>query len=419
MVRRVKGTQDFIHLNAFNATIEAIRTHLQRCHFQEIATPIIEYSELFNRSLGTETDIVNKEMFYIQNKTEENEHQLCLRPEGTAPIMRAFLEHTITQHPWHVFSIGPMFRYERPQKGRYRQFHQVTIESIKALSHNHDSDLLVTLDRLFQRVFHLDDYALIINFLGCKKDRLSYKEHLVSFLDSIADQLCSTCQMRRHTNTLRVLDCKKTSCITLYHNAPQITAFLCTSCAEEWEIIQKNLTILGVSFVIKSTLVRGLDYYTKTIFEFVSHHLGAQSAFCGGGRYDHLSQELGAAEAHPSIGAAIGIERLLMLLHSNGNFLEQNKPKPSLITIIPFGETKEHTIALMLADLLRSHHHTTTILFDGKSLKSMMRQANKMEATHVLIIGSEEQEKQTVTIKYMLTGATETVPQYKILDYLT
>lgn len=411
MIFRVKGTQDFLDLTLFNFVIDRIKRHLNNYHFTEISTPILEPTELFKRSLGLQTDIVTKEMFLIKG-----EDGICLRPEATASVVRAFVDNGIQQVPWKVFLFGPMFRYERPQKGRYRQFQQVNIEMIGAHSVAHDVSLIVLLDRFFHTVLTLNNYALLVNFLGCFEDRKAYRLVLKEFLDSAdAQGICSLCKDRKEKNIMRIFDCKNGQCQTIYRKAPELVNHLCNVCSADWEQVKEQLELLSVSFSYSPTLVRGIDYYNKTVFEFVSENLGAQNAFCGGGRYDQLVGQISGGQDQPSVGAAIGIERLLLLLEPIKDMLPLPM-KPALHVVIPLTE-KQQTLALLLADELHAHAITTDVILDGGSMKSMMRKANKMGAHYCLLLGDEEQQKNEVTIKNMTTGSEERVAQSKAVSY--
>lgn len=414
MITRVKGTQDFLDLRLYNFIISHIKKHVKKYHFTEIATPIIEPVELFKRSLGEYTDVVSKEMFIID--TGESKEKICLRPEVTASTLRAFIENGIQQTPWKVFSYGPMFRYERPQKGRYRQFNQINIEVIGSSAITQDAQLITMLDRFFHEQLNLNSYALQINFLGCFEDRKLYQGLLREFLTGPqAEGICNTCKERTKRNIMRIFDCKNPQCQIVYRDAPFIIDNLCKICDHEWKELQDALSLLSVSHAIKPTLVRGLDYYNKTVFEFVSNNLGAQNAFCGGGRYDQLVEQLGGKQDQPSIGAAIGIERLMLLLEPFKDQLPIEQ-LPALNVILPLSE-KQHMLALLLADTLQAAGHAVDVLFEG-SMKSMMRKANKMGAQHVLILGDEEQEKKEVTIKNMMTGEELRLAQVEAVEYL-
>ncbi|MGE0009434.1 MAG: histidine--tRNA ligase [Candidatus Babeliales bacterium] len=413
MIQKVKGTQDFLDMTLFNYIVSTVRTHAQYYHFHEIATPIIEPLDLFVRSLGEQTDVVSKEMFLLE--AAEDKDRICLRPEGTAPIVRAFIENGVSTTPWKVFSCGPMFRYERPQKGRYRQFNQITLEVIGSNAVAQDAQFLTMLDRLFSETFMLDSYALIINFLGCHGDRDRFKQTLYTFLNTVQDKLCANCTLRKEKNILRVFDCKNPVCQELYTQAPVLLDHLCSTCNTEWQELQRNLNLLSVAYSIKPSLVRGLDYYGKTVFEFVSGNLGAQNAFCGGGRYDSLAKELGAKEDQPSLGAAFGIERLMLLLEPIIDRLPLPQ-LPALNVIIPL-DAPQQGLALLLADELYAAKICTEVLFDG-SLKSRLRKADKLGAAYVILIGEQEQQDRMVTVKNMQKSTEERVAQDALVSYL-
>ncbi len=416
MIPRVRGTRDFLDLTLVTFATETIKKHLKKYHFQEIMTPILEPVALFKRSLGLETDVVSKEMFVVSSSSvEKGDEEICLRPEATASVVRAFVENGIQTLPWKVFLSGPMFRYERPQKGRYREFFQCSLEIIGAQSLMHDVQVMTMLDRLFRAEFKLEVYALHINFLGCPADRLTFKELLGIFLDTHAEKLCATCIKRRHSNILRVLDCKNPDCQELYTKAPQLTDSLCTVCATEWQSVQHRLEELAVPFVHMPRLVRGLDYYNKTVFEFVSPLLGAQSTFCGGGRYDHLVEQIGGKEDQPSVGAAIGLDRLVLMLET----IKDSLPlpfDPALFVILPLS-AEQHPLALQVTDALIRAGLQTELLLDG-SVKSMMRKADKHGAKAVIFIGADEQSAGTVKVKLLQTGAESTVKQIDLSSHL-
>ncbi len=413
MIQRIKGTQDWLDLTLFNFAIERIAKHLTCYNFMQIRTPILESIELFKRSLGQATDVVSKEMFLVKGTSESE--LICLRPEATASTVRAFIEHDVQDVPWKVFSWGSMFRYERPQKGRFREFTQVTIENIGATSIAHDVQLIAMLDRLFHEEFRLDSYALMINFLGSYEDRAAYKELLKTFLDAQTG-ICQTCNIRKDLNMMRVFDCKNPECQQIYRSAPKMIDHLSTESALEWEQLQAQLSLLSVSFVINPMLVRGLDYYNKTVFEFVSNDLGAQNTFCGGGRYDSLVKDLGGKQSQASLGAAIGVERLLLLLDQIKDRLLIPEKAP-LTVMLPMAQ-EQIPLALLLADELHAHKKCTEVLLDGGSIKSMMRRANKMGATYVVIIGQDEQQAHEVTVKQMINGSEERIKQIDLVSYI-
>ena len=412
MIRRIKGTQDILDTRLFDFIINTIATHAQTYNFQKIITPIIEPIELFKRSLGQHTDVVSKEMFLIARG--DKEPTICLRPEMTASTIRAFVENNITHTPWKVFSHGPLFRYERPQKGRFRQFNQFNLEVIGTTATADDVQFIMLLDQLFTNALKLDNYALHLNYLGTRDDRATFKTILYDFLTSHADELCATCNVRKDKNILRIFDCKNETCKKIYTTAPKITDHLSDSSDKNWKRIQEQLHLLGVSYITNPFLVRGLDYYNEIVFEFVSDDLGAQNAFCGGGRYDTLATIVGAKQDQPSIGAAIGLERLMLLLEAQKDTLALPQQK-QLHVVIPM-EDKQGTLALLVANTLQRAELCTDVLLDG-SAKSRMRKANKMGAAFTLLIGDQEQQDQTVMVKNMITSTQEVVKQTKLLNY--
>lgn len=407
MIGRVRGTRDILDVKLFNFTLSEIEKHLKLYNYTEIITPILEPTELFKRSLGGETDVVSKEMFIVSSSSQPGDESICLRPEATASTMRAFTEAGIDRLPWKVFSIGPMFRYERPQKGRFRQFTQVNLEAIGTDSLTQDAQIIAMLDKLFAMRLGLENYALQIGYLGKPEERAEFKKVLKKFLDG-QPGICPTCTLRKDSNVLRVFDCKSPTCQEIYKKAPELADSFKEESKQEWQQLQNYLEELSVSFVINPRLVRGLDYYSKTVFEFISPDLGAQSTFCAGGRHDYLISTLGGKKDQPSIGAAIGVERLLLLLEMIQNKLALPED-PALYVVIPL-EKAQHGLALQLADAMIKAGLTTEVLFEG-SVKSMMRKANKLGATSCLILGEAEQQAGTVLIKNMQTGDEESVSQ--------
>jgi len=393
-----------------------LKKHLKLHGFKEISTPIIESMDLYRRSTGQETEVVTKQMFKIQS-IGDSKDEICLRPEATPSTIRAFIENKIQQIPWKVFTWGPMFRYERPQKGRYRQFHQLNVEIIGSNAIAQDAHFIKMLDRFFHEKLGLNNYALLVNFLGCFEDRKIFKLLLSQFLANVTQDVCKECQVRKENNILRIFDCKNPDCQKIYKNAPHIANNLCEDCSCEWKALQDQLSLLSVTFAYSPTLVRGLDYYSKTVFEFVSDNLGAQSSFCGGGRYNQLVSQLGGKNDQPSIGAALGIDRLLLLLEPIKEKLLLPQ-EPVLHLILPI-EKDQHILALLIADNLQSDGLCTDILLEGDSIKSMMRKANKMGAKFCLIVGPDEQEKKMVTVKNMMTGESKAVLQIDLSNYLS
>ncbi|MCB9493205.1 MAG: histidine--tRNA ligase [Epsilonproteobacteria bacterium] len=411
-VSRVRGTTDLLDLELHNFVLTKITNHLALYNFKEIQTPFIEHTDLFIHAVGQETDIVTKEMYTFQTQSGE---QLCLRPEGTASIIRAYVENGVQQSPWKVFTYGPMFRHERPQKGRWRQFSQFSIEVIASKHIEQDAHFLSMLDTLFAQTLKLENYVLKLNFLGCSDDRKKHKADLLDFLTKHNDQICTTCQVRKEKNILRTLDCKNETCKSLYQNAPKITEFLCDECDQEWKQLQELLQLLSVNYIVDTMLVRGLDYYNKTVFEFCSEELGSQSAFCGGGRY-LLGKGVGAREDIPSIGVGIGMGRVMMLVEQTLN--QHSLPqKPALSVVVPL-QTEQQALGLMLCYELTKNGLHTDIIFDTASVTNMMKRAHKTGARYALLLGPDEQENSTVSVKDMQKGTTTTMSQTEVVALL-
>lgn len=413
---RVKGTNDFLDLSLYNFIVDTIKKHLGIYVFTQIDTPILEHTELFKRTLGLHTDVVNKEMFIIQPHGEADEKEsICLRPEITASMVRAFVDNGVQTTPWKAFVVGPCFRYERPQKGRFREFHQVSMEVIGSAAVEQDVQMIKMLDRLFHEVLKFNDYALLINYLGCPQDRVAYRVMLKQFLDDQTG-LCENCVVRKEKNIMRVFDCKGEADQEKYKKAPRIIDHLCRDCDTEWKQLQNDLELLSVTFKVQPFLVRGLDYYNKTVFEFVSGGLGAQNTFCGGGRYDQLVTQIGGKQDQQSIGAAIGLERLMLILEPYKDSLPLPQA-PKMHAILPLSDAQK-TLALLLADELQAVGLCTEVMLEGGSIKNLMNRANKLGATYALLLGDDEQAKNEVTVKNMITGAQERMVQAHVVKYL-
>jgi histidyl-tRNA synthetase len=415
MFQKVKGTTDnFFEMAYWNGVIKKIITHLKRYNFQEIDIPLIEHTALFERGLGVETDVISKQMFLIANKSGDD--QTCLRPEATAGTMRAFIEHqSDIKLPCRVFFYGSMFRYERPQKGRLREFHQMNLEVIGASSILHDAHLIKMLQVLFMETLEIEDFVLKINFLGQSEDRAQYSQSLIATLTPVKDQLCEVCAVRLDKNPLRILDCKSSTCQEMAKSAPNLHSFFSDATKQEFQLLLDTLQELAVTFIVDDQLVRGLDYYNKTVFEFTSTNLGAQNTFCGGGRYDGLAQQLGSKTEIPALGCAIGIERLLMILEDKKNKLSEIPA--ALICIIPMDQA-QNKLALHLADHLVSQGLTVEILVDDQKIKNKMKKASDLKTTYALIIGDDEQKNNSVMVKNMITGTQEIVLQNQVANYL-
>jgi len=360
--------------------------------FSEIRTPIAEKTELFCRSIGEATDIVEKEMYTFNDK---GENSLTLRPEGTAPVMRSFIQNRLhTLDPISkLYYMGPMFRYERPQKGRYRQFHQIGAEVVGIEDPKIDAQVLAMLHQYFVRI-GIVSVSLQINSLGCPECRPAYRQALISYLESRLSHLCAECQRRYLTNPLRVLDCKAAGCQAATVDAPAVIDHLCFPCSEHFSQVKGYLNSLNVPFVVNARMVRGLDYYVRTTFELVTDQLGAQNAVAAGGRYDGLVESLGGPEL-PGIGFAIGLERLVLMKGE-----QQIVPQQPQLFIASVG-TEATDRAFVLMSQLQAAGVRVEMDYLGKSLKAQMRRANKLNATFTLILGEEELESGQAQLKNM------------------
>ena len=367
--------------------------------FSEIRVPIMEKTELFCRSIGDATDIVEKEMYSFVDK---GENAVTLRPEGTASVMRAFIEHKLyaADPVAKLYYMGPMFRYERPQKGRYRQFHQIGAEVTGVTDPAIDAQVLTMLCHFFADL-GLDEPALQINSLGCPDCRPGYRNALREFLRGKLDQLCDDCKRRFETNPLRALDCKAAGCKAATAGAPSVLDHLCAGCDVHFAGVRSRLDDVGTAYTINSRMVRGLDYYTRTTFELVTGLLGAQAAVAAGGRYDGLIADLGGPQL-PGIGFAMGVERVALLLADR-----EFRKRPDLF-IAALGEAaRQESFRLMTS--LQKLGVSVEIDYEGKSLKSQMRRSDKFKSRFTLIIGEDELAKGRAQLKNMDAGTQEDV----------
>jgi histidyl-tRNA synthetase len=375
--------------------------------FLEFRIPILERTELFARSIGEATDIVSKEMYTFLDRDGDS---ITLRPEATASIVRAYLEHglNLKEPVAKYYFIGPMFRHERPQKGRYRQFHQIDAEILGVQDAEADAEILVMLMRYLEAL-GIAKLSLQINSLGDPACRLPYKKEMQKFLQSKREALCEDCQRRLETNPLRIFDCKKEECQAALIDAPVVLDYLCDDCRSHFDRVKTLLQDLRLAYSVNPRMVRGLDYYTRTAFEVVAGDLGAQNAVCGGGRYDGLAEEIGGPSV-PGIGFAIGVERLVLLLTREKSF--SRHPQVFLASL---GE-KAQRRGFSLAQELRDGGVWAELDYEGKSLKSQMRKADKMKSPYVIILGEEELKKNRVILRNMATKDQEEVPLEEIMQ---
>ncbi len=413
-MQALRGTQDILPADAYkwNYVEGVIRDLCRRYGYGEIRTPMLEATELFLRGIGDTTDVVTKEMYTF---TDRGGRSITLRPENTASAVRAYLEHKLygdgAVHK--LFYIGSMFRYDRPQAGRYREFHQFGVEVMGASSPAADAEVILLAYTLFQKL-GLADLVLHINSIGCPKCRPVYREALISHFRTSAETLCEDCRERLEKNPLRVLDCKEDAGKECVKTAPAVTDWLCDECREKMEALKTYLTALGIPFTVDPRLVRGLDYYTNTAFEIQYAPLGAQSAICGGGRYDGLVSEIGGPDT-PSVGFAVGLERLLLALES-----QQLIPAPkeeSRVYIAALG-TAATAAGLRIQKELRARGILADADLQQKSLKGQMKQAGKSGAACTVILGDEEMARGEAVVKTMETGEQDVVSLENVVSYI-
>jgi len=393
-IKALNGFKDILpdEVVLLNRVESVARNILGRFHFTEIRVPILEKTELFARSIGESTDIVEKEMYTFVDK------QITMRPEATASIVRAYIEHGlyVKKPVQRLFTIGPMFRHERPQKGRLRQFHQMSAEVLGSENGRIDAELMSMAATLFAELGIT--VSLELNSLGCPDCRPEFRGTLLEFLHAKREQLCEDCKRRIDKNPLRVLDCKNEVCRNLVKNAPSIQDHLCGFCEKHFEEVKSSLEILGVDFRLNKFMVRGLDYYCRTTFEFITADLGAQSAVCAGGRYDGLVELLGGPKV-PGIGFAMGLERIVLLLQQQDNV--EDTPEIDLF-VAGIGDAGSNS-AFSLVNGLRKRGLRVALDHEGRSLKSQMKQANKANASFVLIIGDDELANGSALLRNMNT----------------
>jgi histidyl-tRNA synthetase len=376
--------------------------------FAEIRTPILELTEVFTRSIGENTDIVEKEIYSFNDRGGKN---ISLRPEGTASIIRAYIEHGWNKENDLVklFYCGPMFRGERPQKGRQRQFHQIGAEIIGARSPFIDAELILNLEAFLGNL-GIKGSKLLINSLGCRKDRTAYISRLKEYIGT-QSSLCENCVKRFVTNPLRVLDCKRESCKKILKNAPVITDSLCEECSSDYLKLKQILDDAKTSYIEKPDLVRGLDYYTGTVFEVTHSSLGAQDAIAAGGRYDDLAKQMGGPDVG-AVGYAAGIERLLLVIDKDTAI----DVAPGVL-VVPVGESTRE-VAFEVVNAMRKEGIACDINYAGKTLKSGMRKANKEGRKYVVLIGENEIASKKVTLKNMDSGEQELLTIAKVIEKL-
>jgi histidyl-tRNA synthetase len=422
MIKAIRGTRDLLPPDTalWNLVEATARDVFGAYNFQEIRTPIFEATELFARGVGEETDIVSKEMFTWEDHgraASDKVQSLTLRPEATAGIVRAYIEHKLWDRGLNkLFCIGPMFRRERPQKGRYRQFYQIDAEVIGPASAGSDSpardaEILEMLATLLDRV-GINDWNLELNSVGCPHDRARFNEALRKALEPVKDRMCVDCQRRAVTNPLRVFDCKVCEDQPIIDRLPRISQFLDEPCRQHFEVVQQILRAVGIPYHINDRLVRGLDYYTRTAFEFTHGALGAQNAILGGGRYDGLSEALGGPAA-PGIGFAIGEDRLVLSLQEKQSVESVVRNPDAYIAPLGAGMNRE---AARLARELRRRDLVIDLGDENFRLKKSFEAATKAGSKYILIVGENEVQADSFALKNLATGEQISVPRAELVN---
>jgi histidyl-tRNA synthetase len=410
-IKAVRGVHDIMPADA--ATWQHVEAQARRVFeaygYREIRLPIFEYTELFARGIGEVTDIVQKEMYTFEDRAGES---LTLRPEATASLLRAYIEHGlhVQPKPVRLYTMGPMFRYERPQAGRYRQFHQLNVEALGEPHPALDAEVMAMLVELFRALGLAPRLSLEINSLGDPACRPVYRERLVAYLRANAGALCEECRDRTERNPLRVLDCKKPGCRPVLDAAPSIGEALCAPCAEHFARVRGYLESLGLAHRVNPRLVRGFDYYVRTTFELTTTKLGAQNAVAGGGRYDGLIALLGGP-ADPGIGFAVGIERVVLLL---ADAVGSTGP---LALVIPLGDAALQRL-LPLAQTLRARGVPVDLAYGERRLRTELERANKLGVPWAVIVGDTELERGEATLREMKSGQQRQVPLGAVVSEL-
>lgn len=406
ITKAIRGTQDVL------PTESAAWQHIERTAlgvardfgYREVRTPVFEHTELFTRSVGETTDVVQKEMYTFEDKGGRS---ITLRPEGTAGAMRLLLEHGLHNEalPVKVSYLTSCYRYEKPQAGRLREFHQFGAECYGTDSPRADAEVIALAAQVL-RELNVRNVTLRLNSIGCPTCRAEYHKALKAYFTARRDELCDTCRDRLERNPMRILDCKSPVCQAIAADAPLITDYLCDDCAAHYQAVQQSLTLLQIPFELDPHIVRGLDYYTRTVFEFVSDDLGAQAVLCGGGRYDGLCEDMGGAHL-PALGFAMGLERLLLVLRAQNAVPED--PVACEVYFASMGDAAAQQCLALAVDA-RRHGIAAECDVVGRSLKAQMKYADKIGARYTVVVGDSELEAGTAKLKNMTTGDVAEVP---------
>ena len=400
ITKKIKGTEDVLPKESYKWQFveDIMRKEAQSYGFKEIRTPVFEHTNLFSRGVGQTTDVVQKEMYTFDTKGGES---VTLRPEGTAGAARAVLEHGVLNEGLPVMAsyFVSCYRYEKPQAGRLREFHQFGLEEYGTSDPVADAELICAAQSIFDRL-QIRDIHLEINSIGCPRCRKEYHKALREYFEQYKDKLCETCLSRLEKNPMRILDCKSPEDKEIAKNAPKVTDYLCEECQEHFQQVKSYLDCAGVEYTVNPTIVRGLDYYTKTVFEFVTDYIGAQGTVCGGGRYDGLVEELGGKHV-PSLGFAMGMERLLMLMEKQG--IEIPAPSPCDLYIAPLGEEAKKKAFALVGKVRESGLFAETDVV-SRGLRAQMKYADKIGARFSIVLGDDEITKGEAVVKNMETG---------------
>jgi histidyl-tRNA synthetase len=412
LTKAPRGTKDVLPSNVYKWDyVEKMFSDIcERFGYKAIRTPIFEHTELFKRGVGETTDIVQKEMYTF---TDNGGRDITLKPEGTSPVVRAFVENKLyaDSQPTKLFYITPCFRYERPQAGRLRAFHQFGVEVFGAEKPSVDAEV-ISIAMTFFKKLGLNDLELRINSIGCTECRKKYNEALREFLKQKLDTLCKTCVDRYERNPMRIIDCKKEDCQNELKDVPLILDHICDDCRDHFEKLQKYLNIMGLQFEIDPRIVRGLDYYNRTAFEIISKKIGSQSTVCGGGRYDGLVEEVGGPST-PGVGFGLGIERLLLTLENNN--IEIPRPKGLDVFIVTMGD-RAYEKAVEISYNLRDNMISADIDHLSRSMKAQFKYSDKVNSSYTIVIGDNELDNNVVSLKNMNTGEQEEVSLDTIID---
>ena len=405
ITKAIKGTKDVLPNESYkNQYIEATCFGVaENFGYKEMRTPVFEHTELFQRGVGDTTDVVQKEMYTFDDKGGRS---ITLRPEGTAGAARAFLENGLSNEalPQKICYLTSCYRYEKPQAGRLREFHQFGIECFGATSPLADAEMISLAKQIFDEL-GVKDLHLELNSIGCPECRAEYHKALKEYFSQYKDKLCDTCNDRLERNPMRILDCKSPVCSEIAKGAPVVLDFLCDECREHFQKVKSYLDAANIEYIVNPQIVRGLDYYTKTVFEFVSDAIGSQGTVCGGGRYDGLLEELGGQHT-PSLGFAMGLERLQLVMEAQGcNFPEPSRPD---LFIVAMGE-KATLKAVEIAKDMRDEGFSVVYDLNGRSLRAQMKYADKLGAKFNVVIGDNEVENKVVSLKDMATGESSDI----------